>query len=275
MSWLHVGRFCSPLFWAGLTALCAGCGDDAGGGDSSGGSTTSAPGSTSAATSDGPSTDGPASDGPSDSGATGTTASDTTGTATAVDSSSGGSDGTTGAAVDCWPVIKEVVYDVTGPSDDQLQWVQLYNPCDRVIDVSTYTIAYAGEDWATWFKPLLGSVAPGMCYVVGGPEASPVNGDPDIDFADDFSPGLFRDDLLGGGVALFELPPEQITIRTVPLDAVIYGPNNDSGLMDASGAVPGDAHVPHPVEGGSIQRTSLADTWEVAATPGPDACPGF
>lgn len=280
-SWLRESGARSPLFLAGIVAVAVGCGDD-------GSSDTTEAGSTSVATSTGSGpTTGMTTPGSS------TTASDPTtgstgspGTSTgAVDSSTGdpatdsGSD-STGAGVDCHPIIKEVFYDVDGPDDDMYQWVALYNPCDDAIDMSTYTIMYAGEDWATWDKELGPAPDPiveaGECFYVGGPNSAAKNGNPsDYNYADDFSPGLFRDEMFGGGVALFDLPEDQIMADTVPLDAVIYGPNNDNSLIDSAGAVPADAFVPHPDPGGSVQRMGMGDVWAATAAPQPDNCPGF
>lgn len=47
-----------------------------------------------------------------------------------------------------------------------------------------------------------------------------------------FSPDLQNTGSAGDGVALFDVPAASITGSTVPVDAVIYGPNNNNGLID-------------------------------------------
>ena len=280
-SWLRESGARSPLLIGWILALAAACGDD-GSGDTTDGGSTSAVTSTGAEETTALTLSGSSTGTPDPStGSTGTP-----GTSTgAVDSSTGepatdsGSE-STGATADCHPIIKEVFYDVDGPTDDMYQWVALYNPCDDAIDMSTYTIMYAGEDWATWDKGLTAAtmpmVDPGGCFIVGGPNSAAENGNPgEYNYADDFSPGLFRDDVFGGGVALFDVPFAEITAASLPLDAVIYGPNNDHMLMDSTGAVPADAFVPHPDPGGSVQRMGMGDVWTVTNAPQPGNCPGF
>ncbi len=280
--WLRESGARSLLFCGSVVALTGACGDD-------GSSQTTETGSTSVAGSstgpDGTTAVTPLDSSSSSTDATTSSSGEPTTSTGMVDSSSGepatdsGSESSGGNA-DCHPILKEVFYDVDGPSDDMYQWVALYNPCASAIDLSTYTIAYAGEDWATWFKPLADAAFPmvdaGGCFVVGGPLIAAKNGDPDMyGYSSDFSPGLFRDEMFGGGVALFDLPEDQIMTDTVPLDVVIYGPNNDHMLMDGTGAVPADAFVPHPAPGGSVQRMAMGDVWGVTLAPQPDDCPGF
>ena len=72
--------------------------------------------------------------------------------------------------------------------------------------------------------------------------------------------------LVEDGVALFNLPADQITAAAVPIDAVIYGAANSSGLLDPTG-VAGTTDVAGAAAGSSIERT--ADGWRVQAAPTP------
>lgn len=268
-------------------AILGGCGDDTGSGGTTG---------SSGSGDGGPATAGPtADDGGSSSSASPTTATstgDTTGDTTAegpadsTGSSSGeppgtssglastGTDSSTGAGA-CGVILVEAMVDAVG-NDDMLQWVQLHNTCDVDVDLSSYSIGYGGPDYGPpRVKGLQGSIAAGQCYTVGGPTTSAANGDPEFEYADDFAPGLVLAGLVGAGIALFDVPAAMVDATTVPIDAVVYGPNNDDGLIDASGLPVAVPHTAAPSEGGSIQRTSLDPTWEVAIAPSPGDCPGF
>ncbi len=203
----------------------------------------------------------------SSSGSTGST-----GSTSSTGSSTG--EGTTGVA-DCMPLLVEVFYDAEG-GDDMLQWVELYNPCTEAIDLSTWTIGYGGADYGPpRVKGLIGTVDPGECFVVGGPSADASNGQPIYQHADDFAPGLDLAQAAGGGVALFDLPEDEVDATSVPVDAVVYGANNDNGLIDATGRPVAAPHVGNPAPGGSIQRTSEEPEWIAAETPLPNDCPPF
>jgi len=173
-------------------------------------------------------------------------------------------------------LLAEVVYDA-GNDPDMLQWVKIYNPCSRTIDLSGYTIGYGGTFYgeAQRTKALSGSVASDDCFLVGGPTSSVLNGDPTLDLPEDFMPSLSTAESTGNAVALFELPPAQIGPSTTPLDAVIYGPNNDNALLDASGTAPSDAMVANPPQNGSIQRESMDAAWTTSLAPAPNMCPPY
>jgi hypothetical protein len=168
------------------------------------------------------------------------------------------------------------VYDVAG-ADDMLQWVRLYNPCPVAIDLAGYTIGWGGTFYTenTRETQLEDTLASGECWIMGGPTGSVLNGDPTFDFADDFMPSLDTATATGNGIALFEGTPAQVDGTTVPVDAVIYGPNNDNNLIDTSGAAPGSPHVANPPENGAIQRTALAETWQTVAAPADTVCPPY
>jgi hypothetical protein len=76
-------------------------------------------------------------------------------------------------------------------------------------------------------------------------------------------------------VALFWGPAAEVQADTVPLDAVIYGTNNSSGLLDSNGDTP-EPHVNDAPDQNSIRRTAAEPpTWIVEGSPMPDLCPPF
>jgi hypothetical protein len=185
---------------------------------------------------------------------------------------------------DCDPVLAEVMY-LTSGNPDMLQWVKIYNPCEEAIDLTQYTIAYGGTfytEMGTSSPRKVDSVAqgfptdfqPGACIIAGGPTAEAANGDPTIDLDFDFSPSLDVAATVGNAVAIMPGTYDEVDDMSVPVDAVIYGPNNDNDLIDATGVAPMDAMVANPNAGGSIQRTAM-DTWIAADTPVPATCPNF
>lgn len=267
---------------AALVGL-AGCPDD--GTDDGGQGTTTAAEGSSTSSDDGETTDASTTDavdtadntdtGETDeSGDTGET--DTTGDDSTDDT------GTTGVE-DCTVVLAEIVFDPDGDDDEQ-QWVKLKNLCSYDIDLSTWTIGYAGQHYGDNRQkqldgdgdPLANTVIPGDgCYLVGGPATNAANGMPLYDWPVDFAPGLSYSADVGSGVALFDLPEAMVDETTIPVDAVVYGPNNDAGLIDHTGNAVAAPHVGLPPEGGSIARTSAEPTWDLTVAPLAGTCPVF
>ena len=64
----------------------------------------------------------------------------------------------------------------------------------------------------------------------------------------------------------------QIEAETIPIDAVIYGGANESGLIDAEGETP-EPHVADVSGGESIVRT--VDGWAGQDIPTPNDCSQF
>ncbi len=269
-----------------ISLSIAGCGDD--GGSSAETSSSTGSGSSGAATT----TSSTSSSGGS--GSTGTSSADT-GSSTGSESgssdsggssssgSSGGSSSSTTGVADCVPLLAEVLVDVEGADLDDHQWVKLVNPCDDDIVLDGYTIGYGGTTYEQddmmgnpRNRDLTGGMIPaGGCILVGGPASNAANGNPtEYNLGGDFSPDLRTGQgLAGDGVALFDLPPEEVDETTVPIDAVVYGPNNDFGLIDETGLPVAEPHADAPPLSGSIQRTSLDATWVVADVPTPNDCP--
>jgi hypothetical protein len=187
-----------------------------------------------------------------------------------MDESSGAS--TTGEPGECHPILAEVLYNPTG-SDNKKEWIRLYNPCAVEIELDLYSLGWGGTSYvATGRKNLEGAVDPGECFLVGGATSDGSNGNPVYDQESDFNGDLQNGGDPADGVALFLGKPGSITAGTVPLDAVIYGDTNGSGLLDANGDMP-PPHVATAPEGSSIRRTALTPTWVIEPNPTPNACP--
>jgi hypothetical protein len=179
---------------------------------------------------------------------------------------------TTGEPADCHPLLVEVLFDAQGTNGSK-QWVRLYNPCAVEIELAdAYSLGWGGPDYTYGQLDLVGAIDAGDCRVVGGPEASNDNGNPVWDQAIDFNDDMQVGGDVADGVALFLGVEADITADTVPVDAVIYGIDNDSNLLDANGDTP-SPHVGNTGQGESIRRTALAPTWIVEPSPMPNACP--
>ncbi|HEX4953446.1 MAG TPA: lamin tail domain-containing protein [Thermoanaerobaculia bacterium] len=169
------------------------------------------------------------------------------------------------------PILSEVMYDPTG-ADDGLEWVELYNPTGETIDLSGFSLGSGGGDYTSTKVQLSGSLAPGATWVVGGATSSSANGNPTFDQTVNFSPDLQNSGTEGDGVALFAVSASLITSTTVPIDAVVYGPNNNNGLIDETGSA-NAPEVGDASSGSSIERTSLAGAWQIQSTPTPNTTP--
>jgi hypothetical protein len=180
---------------------------------------------------------------------------------------------TTGNEAGCELRLVEVYYD-TANSEDGEQWVKLHNPCEVEIDLDDYSLGWGGVDYTVGTMDLVGAVAADRCFIVGGPESSNDNANPMLDQGTDFEPGIEKDGGAGNGVALFFGSAASIAAETVPVDAVIYGANNDNDLLDAEGNTPAP-HVGNAGDGHSIRRTAATPTWIVEAMPMPSVCPPF
>lgn len=187
------------------------------------------------------------------------------------DTSSDGSDSSdgTGPQPDCWPRLTEVLYDVAS-MDDELEWVELYNPCSSPVDLGGLSLGWGGNDYVFGTMQLSGTMAPGECLVVGGPMSTPDNFDPPLGLEQDFDPDLQNSGGTADGIGLFEGPPETIEGAT-PLDAVIYGGSN-TVLPGPSGAVE-EPQVGDAPPNQSVRLTALDGPWVIEAEPMPGTCP--
>ena len=166
-------------------------------------------------------------------------------------------------------ILSEVLYDVSS-GDDGFEWVELYNSGASAINLANYSLGNGGTDYLYSVAQLSGTVQPGQTFVVGGPTSSSTNANPTFDQVFNFNPDFQNSGSTGDGVALFDVPAAQVTTSTVPIDAVIYGPNNNNGLIDETGAANapevGDASA-----GSSLERVDLAGAWQIQSSPTPNS----
>lgn len=168
-------------------------------------------------------------------------------------------------------ILSEVLYDVSS-GDDGLEWIELFNSGSSAVDLSTYSLGNGGTDYTYSLVQLSGVLAPGATFVVGGPTSNSSNANPTFDLTVNFSPDLQNSGTTGDGVALFDVPANQVTAATVPIDAVIYGPNNNSNLIDESGTA-NAPEVSDATAGSSIERIDLQGNWQIQSSPNPNATP--
>lgn len=170
-------------------------------------------------------------------------------------------------------ILSEVLYDATGP-DGGREWVELYNGTSAAIDLSGYSLGSGGSDYTTSIVQLSGIIQAGETFVVGGPTSSGANSHPVYQQIFNFNPNFqnsVSDDeyVYGDGVALFDVLASEINANTVPIDAVIYGPNNSNGLIDETG-VANAPDVGDASSGNSVERIDLVGSWQIQNSPTPN-----
>lgn len=174
-----------------------------------------------------------------------------------------GGGGTPGAVI-----LSEVFYDPSG-SDDGLEWVELFNSGGTAVDLSTYSLGNGGTDYTYSKAQLSGTILPGQTFVVGGPTSSSLNAFPAFDLVVNFNPDFQNSGTTADGVALFDVPAAQVNASTVPIDAVVYGGSNTSGLIDETGFA-NPPEVGDAPDGSSIERTDLTGSWRIQSAPTPN-----
>lgn len=165
-------------------------------------------------------------------------------------------------------LLSEVLYDVSG-GDSGWEWVELYNSGDSAVDLSGWSLGNGGADYTYSKVQLSGIIPPGGTFVVGGPSTGPMNASPELDQVVDFDPDFQNSGGAGDGVGLFDVLAASVNASTVPVDAVVYGPNNNNGLIDETGFA-NAAEVNDAVAGSSIERTDLAGAWSTQGSPTPN-----
>lgn len=178
---------------------------------------------------------------------------------------------TTGPPPPCVPLLAEVLYRVNG-NDDRYEWVRLYNPCDDLVDLGAFSLGWGGDYYTYGVTDLSGTIDPGGCLLVGGSTSSGSNGDPVYDLVIDFEPDLQNSGPIADAVGLFEGLADDIDSSSIPVDAVIYGTANSSGLLGSSGTAVAP-QVGESADNQSLRRTTLGESWEVATIPTPNECP--
>ena len=168
-------------------------------------------------------------------------------------------------------ILSEVLYDVSS-GDDGFEWVELYNAGTSVLNLASYSLGNGGTSYTYSLVQLSGTIGPGETFVIGGPTSSSTNANPTFDQVINFSPDFQNSGSTGDGVALFDVPASSVSGSTVPIDAVVYGPNNNSGLIDETGSANGP-EVGDASAGSSLERIDLAGAWQIQSVPTPNSVP--
>lgn len=167
-------------------------------------------------------------------------------------------------------VVAEVYYDAAG-ADDGFEWIELTNLGAVPVDLASWSLGWGGADYGSGVLGLAGTIAPGARFVVGGPLSGAENASPRFDLAVDLAPDLQNSGTTADGVALFDLPVEELGPDSVPVSVVIYGEENASGLVDETGS-PGAVDVADAPSGSSIEL-GLDGLWRIQPAPTPGAPP--
>jgi hypothetical protein len=162
-------------------------------------------------------------------------------------------------------VLSEVFLGAANDTD-QRQWVEIANLTDDPIDLSGYSLGAGQVDYLTTRVQLGFTLPPRGCAVVGGPVLAPSQ--PAYDQVVAFQPNLALAATGASGVALFDVPADQLTARSLPYDALVYGTANAT-LMAPSGQLA--PVVPTAPPNASYLRRS-ASSWELQSIPSPRIC---
>ena len=163
----------------------------------------------------------------------------------------------------------EVFYDPSGV-DDMLEWVEITNVGTSAVSLTGWSLGSGGLSYASSTLALSGTIPAGGCIVVGGPTSSSLNYFPSFAVAADFMPDLENSGSTADGVALFNVAASSITPTTVPVDVVIYGFENASGLIDETGGIGAVDVGDSSSSGRSIERTPTG--WRIQTAPSPNDC---
>jgi hypothetical protein len=166
--------------------------------------------------------------------------------------------------------IAEVFYDADG-GDDELEWIELVNDGDFAVDLEGWSLGWGGSSWASGRQALAGVIDAGARFVVGGPLSADANARPVFDLAVDLEPDLQNSGATADGVALFDLPAEEISPESIPISVVLYGEANTSGLIDETGAIAA-VDVADAPGGQSIER-GHDGMWRIQPVPTPGLAP--
>ena len=168
-------------------------------------------------------------------------------------------------------LLVEILFDPVD-QDNGREWLKLYNGSAAEIDLAGYSLGYGGKDYHSYGTyQLQGTVAAGACFTVGGPTSDASNYRPDLGQALAFDPPLQNSGTTADGIALFDVAAAQITAGKAPIDAVVYGDANDSGLIGPDGAAFAAPHTTKAPSGQALIRTGL-ETWGHNETPNDRTC---
>jgi hypothetical protein len=164
--------------------------------------------------------------------------------------------------------IAEVFYDAS-VAPDGLQWIRLYNATSSPIDLSAYSLGAGKTSYTETKVQLAGVIAPGACFVVGGPTSSADNGSPVFAQVDQFVPDIPIGGSDGAGVGVFGVPASALDKAALPIDAVVFGVANTGQLLARDGTVATPAAV-DVLPGDSLML--LGGAWVDEFPPAPTTC---
>ena len=131
-------------------------------------------------------------------------------------------------------VISEIMFDAGKPGggEEDRQWVELFNGTGSDIDLSTYSLAWGRNAWTQNEVQLVGTIAAGDTFIIGGLYTGPLNGSPSYDQVYDFEKNIGKGNKGEmDGVALFNVPAASIGVGTLPYYAVIFGKSTSTILL--------------------------------------------
>jgi hypothetical protein len=165
--------------------------------------------------------------------------------------------------------IAEVFY--LGPVvSNGLQWVRLYNETNGPIGLASYSLGAGTSAYTETTVQLSGVIAPGGCFVVGGPTSTVDNGSPTFSQVVQLSPPVPAAGAGGAGVALFGATAASVVPGTLPIDAVVYGASNPGHLLAPLGTI-----APAVLGGDLFPGDSLmllGGVWTDQYPPAPNTC---
>ena len=170
-------------------------------------------------------------------------------------------------------VLSEVLYDAPG-SDDDLEWVEIYNGGFSTIDLSTWSLGAGGGDYLNFTLQLAGSLAPGDCFVVGGANSTADNALPSFDQqvgTGSATPYLVLQNSgsTADALGLFDVPEVALTSASIPIDSVVYGSTNDDEFSDPDGNISA-VDVGDAPSGSSVEQSTTG--WAIQSSPSPGDC---
>jgi Lamin Tail Domain len=166
--------------------------------------------------------------------------------------------------------IAEVHADPTG-TDDNKQWIKLYNRTPLPIDLSAYELRSGVASYdVIMTQSLTGTLSPGACAVIGGTRQTAPN-EPIYWQAVNFTPDLQHPLNGGAGFAVFDRLATPIGGIATPVDTMIIGSNNAGGLRGPDAEV---APVSCSTPAQSLSALRIPNTNGcVQAAPTPSSCP--
>jgi hypothetical protein len=162
-------------------------------------------------------------------------------------------------------VLSEVFVGAAG-STGQRQWVEIANLTNEAIDLSGHSLGGGQSDYTTTRVQLGFTLPPRGCAVVGGPLLGPSQ--PPYDQVAPFEPHLGLGTTVASGIALFDVPADQLTVQTLPFDTLVYGVANATLRAPSGQRAPTVPAAP----GRSSYMRSTESRWQIQAVPSPKIC---